>query len=76
MKTYSAGTIKGYYAVLRQIITAACAKLRLPNPCDAVELPAPGKRRKNFLAIDEVGKVLAFVEKVRRSGIRPCCSMW
>jgi integrase len=61
-RAYSAGTIKGYYGVLRQVITAACAKARLPNPCDAVEMPEPGKRKKNFLAIDEVASVLRFVE--------------
>jgi hypothetical protein len=32
---------------------------------------APGKGK-----IDEVGKVLALSRRIRRSGIRPCCSMW
>jgi integrase len=49
--------------VLRMIITAACARLRLPNPCDAVEMPSPGKQRRNFLTKEEVGNVLEFVER-------------
>jgi integrase len=63
VRAYASGTFKGYYTVLRQIVTAACAKLRLPNPCSAVEMPSPGKRRKNFLEQDEVGNVLAFIEE-------------
>lgn len=59
---YSPGTIKGYYRVLAQILKAACARARVANPCDGIEPLAAGKRRKNFLALDEVGKVLAHVE--------------
>jgi integrase len=61
-RAYSAGTIRGYYTVLRTIVTAACARMRLPNPCDAVEVPSNGKRRRNFLSKDEVASVLTFVE--------------
>src|SRR5205823_12830943 len=63
VRPYSPGTIKGYFGVLRTIVTAACAKLRLPNPCDGVELPARGKRRKNYVMADEVGNVLAHIER-------------
>jgi integrase len=59
----SAGTIKGYFRVLSQILGEACARARVTNPCDALRAPKPGKRRKNFLAIDEVGKVLAYVRE-------------
>ena len=60
---YSSATIKGYYRVLAQILKAACARARVANPCDGIEPLAAGKRRKNFLALDEVGNVLAHVEK-------------
>lgn len=61
-RCYSPGTVKGYYRVLSQIITAACARARVPNPCDGVESPKPGKRRKNFLMISEVAGVLDHVK--------------
>ncbi len=61
-RSYSPGTIKGYYVVLRQIIKAACARTRVPNPCEGVEAPTAGKSRKNFLGVDEVGTVLAFIK--------------
>lgn len=37
--------------------------MRLPNPCDRVEVPSNGKRRRNFFSKDEVASVLASVEK-------------
>lgn len=58
---YAPGTIKGYYRVLAQIITIACARARVPNPCDGVEAPKPGKQRKNFLKVSEVAGVLDHV---------------
>ena len=62
-RPYTAGTIKGYYRVLAQILKAACARARVANPCDGIEPLAAGKRRKYFLALDEVGNILAHVEK-------------
>jgi hypothetical protein len=70
VKTYSAGTIKGYYTVVRQIITAACAKLRLPNPCDGVEVPEIGKRRKNFSRSTRLASSSRSSRRTRRSGIQ------
>ena len=61
-KSYAAGTIKGYYRVLAQIVTAACARARIPNPCDRFEAPSSGKRRKNVLGVGEVAGVLAHIQ--------------
>jgi len=60
-RPYSKGTVKGYYRVLAQLLNVATARAGVRNPCDGLERIKPGKRRKNFLAPDEVGKVLAHV---------------
>jgi integrase len=63
VRGYSSTTIRGYYRVLRTMITAATAKARLPNPCDGVESPTATSRDDNFLTGDELPEVLAFVER-------------
>lgn len=63
-KALSKATVLGYYLVLRSILTVACARARVPNPCDGVETPAGGGRRDNFLTADELRTVLAHVEKL------------
>lgn len=63
VRGYSSTTIRGYYRVLRTIITAATARARLPNPCAAVESPMATSRNDNFLTRDELPKVLAHVEQ-------------
>ncbi len=63
VRGYSSTTIRGYYGVLRTIITAATTKGRLPNPCDGVETPSATSRDDNYLTGDELPKVLAFVER-------------
>lgn len=62
-RPYAAGAVLGFYRVLRTIVTAATARLRLPNPCDGVETPAAGARRDNFLTADELRQVLDQVAK-------------
>ena len=52
-RSYSAGTVLGYYRVLHAILTAAAAKLRIANPCDGVETPTGGGRRDNYLSAEE-----------------------
>jgi integrase len=62
-KSLSGQTVLGYYRVLRSILTVACARARVPNPCDGVETPASAARRDNFLTADELRNVLAQVER-------------
>jgi integrase len=63
VRRYSSSTIRGYYRVMRTILTAATSRARLPNPCAGVEAPTATSRSDNFLTRDELPKVLAFVEK-------------
>jgi integrase len=63
-KGLSSGTVLGYYLVLRAILTVACSRARVPNPCDGVETPAATRRRDNFLTADELRTVLAQVERL------------
>lgn len=66
-RSYSAGTVLGYYRVLHAILTAAAAKLRIANPCDGVETPTGGGRRDNYLSAEEAVVVLEAVERTAPS---------
>ncbi len=62
VRAYSASTIRGQYRALCTFVSAAAKKARVMNPCASVAAPTARARRKNFLRVEDLQKVLVFVK--------------
>jgi integrase len=62
-RAYSKTTIRGYFRVLRTIITAATAHMGVRNPCSDQKAPRAKRRSKNFLGAADLSNVLGYVRE-------------
>lgn len=62
-RPYSKTTIRGYFRVLRTILTQATAKAGVRNPCADQKGPRAKRRSKNYLHAGDLRNVLAYVRE-------------